>query len=132
TVHELGHFWAARLSNVKVTEFGIGLPPKAWGYKPARSEVEYTLNWLPIGGFVKIFGEDYEALSSADPDYARSFIKASKIRQIFILVGGVLMNFLIAIILFAGAAWLGVLSPTDNIAERSGFYVVAVSPGSPA
>jgi regulator of sigma E protease len=131
TVHELGHFWAARLSGVKVTEFGIGLPPKLFGYRPKESEVEYTLNWLPIGGFVKIFGENYETIQD-DPDYERSFIRAKRWKQVFILIAGVLMNFIAAVLLFAAAAWLGVLTPTDNLAERDGFYVVAVSPNSPA
>ena len=131
-VHELGHFWAARLSNIKVTEFGLGLPPKAISYQPQDSEVEYSLNWLPIGGFVKIFGEDYESLIPDDPDYDRSFVKADKWRQLFVLIAGVAMNFLAAILLFSLAAWSGTLVPTDNIDARDGFYVVAVSPGSPA
>lgn len=131
-VHELGHFWAARVSKVKVTEFGVGLPPKAYGYQPAGSEVEYSLNWLPIGGFVKIFGENYDTLDHDDPDYSRSFINATKLRQIFILSAGVLMNFLAAILLFTLSGLSGSLVPTEDIASRDGFYVIAVSADSPA
>ena len=131
-VHELGHFWASRASNVKVSEFGLGLPPKAYSYTPEGSEVEYSLNWLPIGGFVKIYGEDYEDLDESDPDYGRAFARASKFSQVFILIGGVAMNFLIAILLFAMAAWSGSLVAVDSVTERDGFYVVQVSPGSPA
>ena len=131
-VHELGHFWAARLSNVKVSEFGLGLPPKAYSYRPENSEVEYSLNLLPIGGFVKIFGENYEEIDENDPDFDRQFARSSKFNQVFILFGGVLMNFLIAIVLFALAAWSGSLVPVDTPVERDGFYVVQVSPGSPA
>ena len=54
-VHECGHFFAAKLFGIKVDEFGIGFPPRvlAWRY----GETEYSLNWLPFGGFVRIFGE---------------------------------------------------------------------------
>lgn len=131
-VHELGHFWAARWSGIKVTEFGVGLPPKAYGYKPTDSEVEYSLNWLPIGGFVKIYGEDYESIDQTDPDYDRSFVRAKKYQQIITLVAGVMMNFVAAIILFAMAGWSGSLVPTDTVSDREGFYVVAVAPDSPA
>jgi len=130
-VHELGHFLAARSSNIKVTEFGLGLPPKAYGYTPKDSEVEYTLNWLPIGGFVKIYGEDYEALKSDDPDYNRSFVKATKIRQVFVMIAGVSMNFLIAILLLTMAAWWGTPVITDDNVNRDGFYVISVNSDSP-
>lgn len=131
-VHELGHFWAARLSGIKVTEFGLGFPPKAFGYKPKDSEVEYTVNWLPIGGFVKIFGEDYESISDDDPDKNRAFFNASKLKQIFVLVSGVLMNLLIALVLFTIASWSGGYVVTDQVENRDGFIVASVNPGSPA
>lgn len=131
-VHELGHFWAARLSGIKVTEFGLGFPPKAYGFKPKNSEVEYSLNWLPIGGFVKIFGEDYESLSKDDPDINRSFTRASKPKQLFVLVAGVVMNLLAAFILFTIASWSGGYTVADDIASRDGFIVASVNPGSPA
>jgi len=50
--HELGHFTVAKLSGIKVLEFGVGIPPKAFGIW--RGETEYTVNWLPLGGFVKM------------------------------------------------------------------------------
>jgi regulator of sigma E protease len=55
-VHELGHFLTARKLGVKVEEFGFGFPPRIWGYK--KGETIYSINWIPIGGFVKIKGED--------------------------------------------------------------------------
>ena len=55
-VHELGHYLVAKFFNVKVEEFGFGFPPKAWGKK--IGETVYSINWLPIGGFVKLYGED--------------------------------------------------------------------------
>lgn len=131
-VHELGHFWAARLSGVKVEEFGVGFPPKAWSYKPKGSEVEYSINWLPLGGFVKIFGENYEQLEEGDVDNSRSFVNARKYKQIFILIAGVTMNFLAAIFLFSAAAWTGSFEVALGVADRDGFIVAGINPGSPA
>src|SRR5215831_10520163 len=55
-IHEAGHYFVAKKLGIKVEEFGFGLPPRIWGYK--KGETIYSLNWLPIGGFVKLFGED--------------------------------------------------------------------------
>ena len=131
-VHELGHFWAAKLSGVKVEEFGIGIPPKAYGFTPKNSEVEYSINWLPIGGFVRIFGENYDDNDIVSPDFGRSFVNAKKYKQIFIIIAGVLMNFIAAIVLLSAAAWLGNLVPVESPEQADGFYVASVSPGSPA
>src|SRR5881409_4213709 len=80
-IHELGHFVVARLAGVRVLEFGVGFPPRA---RVLRSEGEtlYTLNWLPIGGFVKLEGEDG---GSDDP---RAFSRAPLITRLLILVAG--------------------------------------------
>lgn len=64
-IHELGHFWAAKRFGLLVEEFGFGLPPRAWGKKVG--ETIYSINWLPFGGFVKIFGENREDISSDLP-----------------------------------------------------------------
>jgi regulator of sigma E protease len=99
-IHELGHFVAARLANVRVLEFGIGFPPRA---KVLRSSGEtlYTLNWLPIGGFVKLEGEDGDP--KGDP---RSFAAKPLWTRLLILVAGVVMNVVLAFVIFAGIAWL--------------------------
>ena len=55
-IHELGHYFTAKFFGIKVEEFGIGFPPRAFGIK--RGETVYSINWLPIGGFVKLYGED--------------------------------------------------------------------------
>ena len=55
-IHEAGHYFVAKKFGIKVEEFGFGFPPKLWGKK--IGETEYTINWLPIGGFVKLYGED--------------------------------------------------------------------------
>jgi regulator of sigma E protease len=97
-VHELGHFITGRLSNIRVLEFGIGFPPKAKTLGRDH-ETEYTLNWLPIGGFCKFEGEDAD---STDP---RAFGNAPLWRQLLVLVAGVTMNVLLAFFLFFVVAW---------------------------
>jgi regulator of sigma E protease len=99
-VHELGHFVTARLAGVRVLEFGIGFPPRA---KVLRSggETLYTLNWLPIGGFVKLEGEDGD-----DSDDPRSFVRARLPTKLIILVAGVAMNLFIAFFIFTMISWL--------------------------
>jgi regulator of sigma E protease len=93
-VHELGHFSMAKLFGVKVDEFGLGFPPKIIGKK--IGETEYTLNWIPLGGFVKIMGEDGE--NRSDP---RSFGSKKIWQRALILSAGVIMNFLLAVALFS-------------------------------
>jgi regulator of sigma E protease len=116
-VHELGHFIVARLAGVRVLEFGVGFPPRA---RVLRSEGEtlYTLNWLPIGGFVKLEGEDGD---STDP---RSFTAAALPVKLIILVAGVAMNLVLAFAIFASIGWL------PGNAGAIGFEMV--QPNSPA
>lgn len=92
-IHELGHFFTARLAGVRVLEFGLGFPPRA---RVLRSEGEtlYTLNWMPIGGFVRLEGEDGD---SNDP---RSFVRAPLPTKLVILIAGVVMNLLLAFVIF--------------------------------
>ena len=117
-VHEVGHYVAARIAGVRVLEFGIGFPPRA---RVLRSEGEtlWTLNWLPIGGFVKLEGEDGDA--AEDP---RSFSRAPLPTRLIILVAGVAMNVVLAFVIFTAIAWTG--DPTIGI--RAG----SVDPTSPA
>jgi regulator of sigma E protease len=98
-VHELGHFIVARLTGVRVLEFGIGFPPKAkvLGHD---HETEYTLNWLPIGGFVRLEGEETD---SEDP---RSLSNAALPKQLLIMVAGVVMNLITAVLLLFAVAWI--------------------------
>jgi regulator of sigma E protease len=97
-IHELGHFFTARLANVRVLEFGIGFPPRA-RVLSSHGDTLYTLNWLPIGGFVRLEGEDGE---SDDP---RSFVRAALPVKLIILLAGVAMNLLLAFVIFTGIAW---------------------------
>lgn len=115
--HELGHFIVARLSGVRVHEFGIGFPPRA-ARLGSDGETEYTLNWLPIGGFVRLEGEEG---GSDDP---RSFSQKPLRVRITILVAGVAMNLLLAFVIFTVIA--AALEPTADARVES------VVPGSPA
>jgi regulator of sigma E protease len=117
-VHELGHFVTARLAGVRVLEFGIGFPPRAKVLR-AKGETLYTLNWLPIGGFVKLEGEDGD-----EADDPRSFVRARLPTKLVILLAGVAMNLLTALVIFTAIAWLA----TPLIGLR--FFVV--QPDSPA
>lgn len=116
-LHELGHFVMARLAGVRVHEFGIGFPPRALILRRG-SETLYTLNWLPIGGFVRLEGEDGD---SEDP---RSFVRQPLRTRLLILLAGVAMNFLLAWVIFSFIAASG-----DPVV---GVRVGAVQPGSPA
>lgn len=96
-VHEFGHFFVAKKAGIKVEEFGFGLPPRIYGFKPKNSETVYSLNAIPFGGFVKLYGEDSsnkKVLASK-----RSFAAKSPRVQIAVVVAGVLMNFLLAFLL---------------------------------
>jgi len=116
-IHEFGHFIVARRAKVRVHEFGIGFPPRA-RVLGRDHETVYTLNWLPIGGFVRLEGEEGE---SDDP---RAFVNQRLGTRLVILLAGVVMNMLIAFLLFSVIA--GVADPLAN--ARIG----TVTSGSPA
>lgn len=100
-VHELGHFFAAKIFRVKVEEFGIGYPPRAFTFGKWGG-TEYTLNWLPFGGFVRLFGDIGEGNTGEG-----TFVSKNRGIQAAILFAGVLMNMIAAWLLFAGALYIG-------------------------
>lgn len=122
-VHELGHFLAARLTGVKVEEFGLGLPPRIWG-KKIKGTI-WSLNWLPIGGFCRLEGEDLtkkKALKSQS-----SFATKKPWQKGLIVLGGVLMNLVLAVIIFSTVyTILGVPTETDRV------KIISVNKNSPA
>jgi len=124
-VHELGHFIAAKFFKVKVDEFGVGYPPRAfllgtWG------GTEYTLNWLPFGGFVRLFGEHGETHQRG------SFAGSSKKAQALILIAGVTANALAAWFLFAGALSIGIPRVVDESYNApKQLFVNTIVTGSP-
>jgi len=97
-IHEIGHFVVAKKNGVLVEEFGMGIPPRVWGKK--IGETIYSINALPFGGFVKLFGEDVE-----DPDknmrtHPRSYLAKSPASRAGILIAGVCMNLVLAIVCY--------------------------------
>ncbi|MFL5675456.1 MAG: M50 family metallopeptidase [Chloroflexota bacterium] len=120
-IHELGHFFTARAANVRVLEFGIGFPPRAKVLRN-KGETLYSLNWLPIGGFVKLEGED-----GTEADDPRSFSHQGLAKKLTILVAGVLMNVFLAFAIFTAIAWLA--SPLQGVRF---FEVVPDSPAATA
>lgn len=105
--HEFGHFVMARRSGVDVEEFGIGFPPKAWG-KKLKNGTLFTLNWLPLGGFVRLKGEH-------DADTARgTYGSASLWNKTRIMVAGVVVNLLVAVLMFTILALIGMPKVIDG------------------
>lgn len=137
-VHEFGHFVVAKLSGMRVDEFGIGYPPRAWGFK--KGETEYTLNWLPFGGFVKIFGEDMEeklpGAKETSSDSSRAFSARPRLLQAATLFAGIAMNLLFAYVLITATLAMGTpraLAPEEvATAKNVSVAVAGVLPESPA
>ncbi len=120
-VHELGHAIAARRNGVVVEEFGIGFPPRAWA-KKLKNKVVFSINWLPLGGFVKMQGE-YDS-SSKKGDYgAASFWAKTKI-----LLAGVVINWLTAAVLLTILAVTGLPQVIPNQFTVSGDTTVVLQP----
>ncbi|MFH1561092.1 MAG: M50 family metallopeptidase [Patescibacteria group bacterium] len=119
--HELGHFLVAKWRGVKVEEFGIGFPPRILSKKIGQTV--YSINLLPIGGFVKVWGMDEKVKT----DTKHAFYQQSRFSQFLILVAGVAMNFLLAVGVFA--VFYGVQGVPESIGK---VRIVEVLPGSPA
>ena len=129
-IHEYGHFKAARIFGVGVEEFGFGFPPTAYAKK--IGETIYSLNWLPLGGFVRIKGEDSQ-IKSYD-----SFSAQPVWKRLAIVAAGVVMNLVLAIILFSVGYGIGLpqeiatAAPAGAIVRNLRHEIVAVLPKSPA
>ena len=105
--HELGHAIVAKRNGVVVEEFGIGFPPRAWA-KKLKNGVLFTLNWLPLGGFVRLQGENDSASKKGDYG-AATFWQKTKI-----LFAGVAVNWLIAVVLLSALAVTGLPKIVSN------------------
>lgn len=132
-VHELGHAIAARRNGVVVEEFGIGFPPRAYARK-LKNGIRFTLNWLPLGGFVKLQGEHDAADKEGDYGAASFWVKTK------ILLAGVMINWLTAAALFMVLSWFGLpkILPNqfsvhaDTHVKQGPVEVVVVVDNSPA
>lgn len=137
-VHELGHGLVARRNGVNVEEFGIGFPPKVWGKKLKSSilgkNVHYTINALPLGGFVRLQGEHDAADKKGDYGAASFWVKTK------ILLAGVVVNWLTAVVLLTILAVVGIpkILPnqfsvaSDTIASNAPVSLSKVTDDSPA
>jgi regulator of sigma E protease len=133
-VHEWGHYIVAKKTGMRVDEFAIGFPPKLFGIK--KGETEFSFNAFPIGGFVRIFGENAEApQTEADRrDVGRSFHARPKWAQILVLLAGITMNILFAWFLFTVTQIIGQPVAIDEAAatDAAVLYVAGVLPEAPA
>src|SRR4051812_35146208 len=147
-IHELGHFIAARLVGITVLEFGFGFPPRALTLFE-QGGTKFTLNWLPIGGFVRPLGEDFvkpvgedatEQERKAFDQYqaeleavgkkrvkTKSVMEATPLQRIFFMIAGAGMNFIGAFLLLVIAAMLG-----RPVVQSATVTVVTTAQYSPA
>lgn len=105
--HEAGHAIVARLIGCRVEEFGFGFPPRLFSWRVG--ETLYSFNLVPLGGFVRITGED-----GTDADDARSFARKARPARIAVLVAGVVMNLVLAVVLFGIIAGTGTTVPVQG------------------
>jgi len=144
-VHEFGHFSMARLFGMRVDEFGFGFPPRALGFwkDPKTNKWKivgpktdrmprtiYSLNWIPLGGFVRIKGEDGDGRDARD-----SFASSPGWKRIVVLSAGVIMNFVLAWVLFSIVFIMGApqaVTSDELVDGETSVQVGNVLPGTPA
>lgn len=144
--HEFGHFFAAKLFGIKAEEFGVGFPPRAFGFvkvdgkwkrvsrkdRSRYANTVWSINWLPLGGFVRIKGEQEDGIHDTD-----SLLSKPIWQRCIVIAAGVLMNWLLAIILFTIVFSVGTLAvledvpPGGTVSDRS-VFVTSVIPHSAA
>jgi regulator of sigma E protease len=118
-VHEFGHFIVAKLVGVKVLKFSLGFPPamikRKWG------ETEYILSWIPLGGYVKLLGEDPESDEEIPPEeLPRAFTSKSLPARMAVILAGPLSNYLLAIVLICAgyvAGWPVLVSDVGKVID---------------
>ncbi len=146
--HEFGHFIVAKLNKIRVDEFSFGFPPKLFGKK--IGETTYNFNLLPLGGYVKIYGENVDETDmlevgfldkDADPEKVelakRSMVNKPKYIQAFVLVAGIVMNLLVAWLLLSIGFMSGLPTSVGNapkgaIIKNQALTITNVAPNSPA
>ena len=123
-VHEFGHYITARLLGMRVLEFAFGFPPRILAIR--RGGIDYSVNAIPFGGFVRILGQDDFSIEQQGAGDPGSFTSKPWWAQAIVLAAGVAMNFVLAIVVLTAAFMIGTEAPTDVV------RVAEVSPGSPA
>ena len=129
TLHEIGHFAMAKKFGVKVEEFGLGYPPRLWGKQ--IGETIYTINLLPLGGFVRMLGEEDNTIREP-----RSFAGQAVWKRAGIVLGGVVMFWVMAAVLFGVVSFTGTRTVVPDNAStglvQPEVNISAIAPGSPA
>jgi regulator of sigma E protease len=120
-VHELGHFVVAKRAGVKVEEFGLGYPPRILTIAE-RGDTEFTINAIPVGGFVRLVGEE-------DPSEPNSLASKSRLARGLVLSAGSVMNILLTVVLLVIVYMIGTLVPSET---EPGAGIYQVVPDSPA
>ena len=123
-VHEFGHYITARLLGMRVLEFAFGFPPRIFAIR--RGGIDYSVNAIPFGGFVRILGQDDFSIEQQGAGDPGSFTSKPWWAQAIVLAAGVAMNFVLAIVVLTAAFMIGTEAPTDVV------RVAEVAPGSPA
>ena len=128
-IHELGHYLAARHVGVRVEAFSIGFPPTALAKQVG--DTEYRISWLPVGGYVKLFGQN---VTDEDPDDPANYAAKSLFQRLYILAAGPAMNLLFALIFMPLVFWIGMDIPAylneapyiQNVQQDSYAYQMGV------
>lgn len=123
-VHEFGHYLTARLLGMRVLEFAFGFPPRAFGVRHAG--IDYTVNWIPFGGFVRILGQDDFSIKQQGVGESDSFDGRPWWAQAIVLAAGVTMNVVLALVVLTAAFTLGTPGPTGAV------RIAEITDGSPA
>ena len=123
-VHEFGHYITARLLGMRVLEFAFGFPPRIFAVR--RAGIDYSVNAIPFGGFVRILGQDDFSIEQHGAGDPGSFTSKPWWAQAIVLAAGVAMNFVLAIVVLTAAFAIGTEAPTGAV------RVEEVAPGSPA
>lgn len=132
-IHEAGHYFVAKKLGIKVEEFGFGLPPRLWGKKVG--ETIYSINWLPIGGFVKLYGEDeagagriapnkHEQTKHKGKDADRSYISRPIWQRTAVVIAGVVMNTLLAFVIYYVFMFVGGFKTELPLIGNHNFFFV--------
>ncbi len=135
-IHELGHFLFAKLFKIRVDEFGFGYPPRM--FKIFRwKNTDFTMNWIPFGGFVRIFGESDDGKELEESEKKVSLVYKPRWQQIVVMFGGILFNIIFAWIIFTGIFISGIISPISSAPESYTFektelMITTVLDNSPA
>ena len=130
-VHELGHFWAARLMKIEVSEFGVGFGPKLFGWKSRKHETRFVIRAIPLGGYNAFYGDlgqDPDNGPAVAPDDPRRFEKQPLLRRMFVVLMGPVMNFLLAFVLATGFYWVSGIPTATGVDP----YISGVNAAGPA